>query len=74
MRSVPPRFASEPPAFAGAAFGAEPATAAPTSRPAPITAAASAGASFFCIGRIPFGRRPPAAAVSFVGYDERTEV
>ena len=69
MRSVPPRFASEPPALAGPALEAELANAEPTSRLAPtkvpITGAASAGRSFFCIGRIPFGRGPPAAAVSF---------
>ena len=56
MRSVPPRFASEPPALAGPALEAEPANAAPTSRPAPITVAASAGRSFFCIG-LPFRSR-----------------
>ena len=54
MRSVPPRFASEPPALAGPALEAELANAAPTSRLAPIkvpfTGAVSAGRSFFCIG------------------------
>ena len=67
MRSVPPRFASEPPALAGPALEAELANAAPTSRLAPITVAASAGRSFFCIGLVPFGRGPPAAAVSLQG-------
>ena len=58
MRSVPPRFASAPPALAGSTVPAEPAKLAPTSRPAPITAAASEGKSFFCIG-LPFGSGPP---------------
>ena len=65
MRSVPPRFPSEPPALAGPALEAELANAAPTSRLAPIIVAMSAGRSFFCIGLVPFGRGPPAAAVSF---------
>jgi hypothetical protein len=56
--------------LAGLALPAEPAKLAPTSRPAPITAAASEGKSFFCIG-FPFGCGPPAGGLVPAGeYDE----
>ena len=71
-RSVPPRFASPPPVFAGAPPPAELAKLAPTSSPAPSTAAASDGKSFFCIG-LPFGSRPPGGGHSLQGVRRKLE-
>src|SRR5918995_4861187 len=53
MRSVPPRFTSAEPDFDAFEGAAEPANAAATSSPAPITARVSASKKRLCIGLLP---------------------
>ena len=52
-RRVPPRFASDEPAFWGALALAAPAKLDATSKQAPITAMAIESVSFLCIGLLP---------------------